>query len=407
MPQHADVKVGSVSCLIRFCVSGLVEVLLLLATLLLVAPLAFAGTNAKKPLVVDPNTQEGFLLELIQAESNPATKLLLLERFVRQFPTSESLYAVYTDMQSQYMESIQYDKAIGAGENALAIDTQDIECARRNLEVARQKRDPALIAKWNERIQKIAEALSSSPLPKSPDDVPAWQARVDLARQLLGSEEYALYKQAFDAADPRRKIELLGQLERQYPDGVYARQAPLLYFVGYRQLGDSKKAFTVAERILERDQTHEDVLLMVADTLFRSKADSARVLVYSNKILGLMSSKPKPAGLSDAEWGRQKATYSGTAYSMIGGVYLNEEHYVPADRTLRLALPLLQGQGRELQRAATLSYLGWANYKMRNYAEATRFYTQCMAISGSYQESAIRNLSVIKSEEEQEKQALQ
>ncbi len=141
---------------------------------------------------------------------------------------------------------------------------------------------------------------------------------------------------------------------------------------------------------------------MVADTLFRSKGDSRRVLSYSNRIIELMGSKPKPTNLSDGEWSHQKATYFGMAYSMIGGIYLNQEQYPQADKTLRQALSMLQGQGREQQRAAALSYLGWANYKMKNYGEATRFYTQCMAISGPYQESAIRNLSVIKSEEGQQ-----
>jgi tetratricopeptide (TPR) repeat protein len=366
------------------------------------APLALAGANPKRPLVIDPNSQEGFLLELIQAENNAATKLVLLERFVNQFPKFESMDSVYADLQTLYMESQQYDKAIATGEKLLTLDPQDIECARRTLEVAQQKKDAALIKQWNERLQTLAQSLATSEQPKSPEDVQVWQDRVNLARQLVGSEEYALYKKAFDTSDPRRKVELLDQLQRQFPNGLYSKQTQLLYFLAYRQMGDTAKAFSLGERILERDQTHEDVLLVVAETLFRSKADSRRVLSYSNRILELMGSKPKPAGLSDGEWGRQKAPYIGMAYSMIGGVYLNQEQYPLADKTLRQALSMLQGLGHEPQLAAVLSYLGWANYKMKNYSEATRFYTQCMAISSSYQESAIRNLSVIKSEEGQQ-----
>lgn len=371
----------------------------ILGVLLTLAPFALAGANPKKPLKVDPNSQEGYLLELIQAETDVATKLLLFERFVKQYPKFDSLDAVYTDMQSLYVEAGQYDKAIAVGEKLLAIDPNDIECARRNLEAAQQKKDPASIAQWNERVQKLAGELSTSPQPKSPDDVAAWEERVNLARQLLGSEEYALYKKAFEAPDPRRKLELIDQLQKRYPNGIYAKQAQLIYFLAYRQMGDNKRALAIGERILERDQTHEDVLLMVADSLFRSKGDSKRVLAYSNRVVELMASKPKPDGLSDSEWARQKATYTGLALSMVGGVYLDQEQYGPADRTLRQALPLLQGRGHEQQLAATLSYLGWANYKMQNYAEATRFYTKCVAINSPFQESAIRNMSVIKSEQ--------
>ncbi len=366
------------------------------------APLALAGANPKKPPVIDPNSKEGYLLELIQAETNPQTKLLLLEQFVRQFPKFDSLDAVYevTFKRSMWKADF-YDKAIAAGEKLLTLDPQDIDCARRNLDAAQKKKDTALTKQWTERVQKLAEELSASPLPKNADDVALWQERVNLARQLLGSEEYTLYKKAYDSPDPRNKIELIEQLQRRYPSGMYSKQAQLLAFSAYREMGDTKKAFAVAERIAERDQTHEDVLLVVADTLFRTKADTKRLVAYSNKIVELVNSKPKPAGLSDTEWSRQKGIYSGAALSMIGGVYLDQELYPQADRTLRTALQYLQGQAqaRGQQLAATLSYLGWANYKLKNYAEATKFYTQCMAISGPYQESAIKNLSVIKSED--------
>jgi tetratricopeptide (TPR) repeat protein len=182
------------------------------------------------------------------------------------------------------------------------------------------------------------------------------------------------------------------------------KPALLLYFLGYQQIGDTRKAFLMGEKILERDQTHEDVLLLVADTLFRQKSDSKRVLAYSNKIIELMRVKTKPAaGLTDAAWERQKSTLTGLAYSMIGGVYVGQEQYAAADRTLRQALPLLQGQGHQPQVASMLSYLGWANYKMKNYTEATRFYTQCLAINSPYQESAAKNLTVIKSEQAEQK----
>ena len=302
-------------------------------------------------------------------------------------------------MQTLYMESGQYDKAINAGERLLTVDPLDIECARRNLDAAQQKKDAVLINQWKERVQKLAGSLAGSEQPKSPEEVQAWQERVNVARQLMGSEEYILYKKAFDAIDPQRKIESLDQLPAAVSERSLFEAGAAIIVSRLPADGRSKKAFVMGERILERDQTHEDVLLMVADTLFRSKSDSQRVLSYSNRIIELIGTKPKPAGLSDGEWGRQKATYIGMAFSMIGGTYLNQEQYPQADKSLRQALSMLQGQGHEQQLAAALSYLGWANYKMKNYSEATRFYTQCMAISGSYQESAIRNLSVIKSEE--------
>jgi tetratricopeptide (TPR) repeat protein len=371
--------------------------------LVVTVAIAFAAPPARKPPVVDPNTQEGYFLQLIDSENDVAIKLTLLEKFVIQFKHFSSLDGVYADMQSLYMSVGKFDKAIGAGEKLLEIDRQDIEGAQKTLQAAEATKDPVLIKQWTERIRQIAQALVTLPQPKSHDDSDTWNRRVEIAQQLTHWEEYSLYRKAFDATDPRKKLEYLDAMQRRYPDTQYLKPALLLYFISYQQLGDTRKAFTTGEKILERDQTHEDVLLLVADTLFRQKSDSKRVLNYSNKIIELMSVKPKPAGLTDADWARQKSTLTGLAYSMIGGVYVAQEQYASADRPLRQALALLQGQGHQQQVASTLSYLGWANYKMKNYAEATRFYTMCLGINSPYQESAAKNLTVIKVEQAEQK----
>ena len=53
----------------------------------------------------------------------------------------------------------------------------------------------------------------------------------------------------------------------------------------------------------------------------------------------------------------------------------------------------------EQSAASILFYLGWANYKMDNFAEAARFYKQCTALHGQFQEQALKNLNVIRTEQ--------
>jgi hypothetical protein len=327
--------------------------------LVFIAIVAVAAPLARKPPVIDPNTQEGFFLQLVDSESDVNTKLVLLDKFVIQFSKFSSIDGVYAEMQSLYVSAGRFDKAVGAGEKLLAIDFQDIEAAQKTLEVAEAAKNPMLVKEWTERIQQIAQVLISSPQPKSHDDSDTWKRRVESARQLTNQEEYSLYKKAFDATDSRKKIECLDALQRRYPDTQYLKPALLLYFNSYQQLGDTRKAFAVGEKVLQHDQTHEDILLLVADTLYRQKSDSKRVLGYSNKIIELMGVKPKPAGLTDAVWAPQRSMLTGLAYSMIGGVYLGQEQYAAADRRLRQALARLQGEGHQQQVASTqLSRLG-------------------------------------------------
>ena len=79
---------------------------------------------------------------------------------------------------------------------------------------------------------------------------------------------------------------------------------------------------------------------------------------------------------------------------------INQSRFSQADNALRAALPMLRHNEQSM--ASILFYLGWANYKMENFVEAARFYKQCMAIRGQFQEQATKNLAVIRSEQKSE-----
>src|SRR5262249_15656107 len=116
------------------------SVLALLATLSVWTPSAVAA-YPKRQIAVDPTSEQGQPVQLIQAENDISVKLFLLEKFVAQFPKFESLDVIYTDMQSLYMYSGDFEKALEVGEKALAMDTQDIECAQKNLQAAAGLKD--------------------------------------------------------------------------------------------------------------------------------------------------------------------------------------------------------------------------------------------------------------------------
>ena len=81
---------------------------------------------------------------------------------------------------------------------------------------------------------------------------------------------------------------------------------------------------------------------------------------------------------------------------MAGSVHVNDEQYESADRSLRLALPLLRDN--DTYSPAILSSLGWTNYQLAHYSEAVRFYKQCLPYGGVYKEQAEKNLAAIKAE---------
>jgi hypothetical protein len=124
--------------------------------------------------------------------------------------------------------------------------------------------------------------------------------------------------------------------------------------------------------------------------------DPEKVVSYSNKLIEVMNSKAKPAGASDADWENRKKTITGLAHFWIGKQYFNEKKYGPADKELRVALPLVESN-QDLK-AEALFYLGFSNYKMENIMEALKYNQQCAAIKSRFQAQAAKNVTVIKSQ---------
>ncbi len=147
---------------------------------------------------------------------------------------------------------------------------------------------------------------------------------------------------------------------------------------------------------MKSDRNNEDALLIAAEAYARSGSPE-KVVAYSSRLIDLMRTKSKPAIVQQEDWDRKRAFYTGSAYWMIGNVHINQNRFTQADTALRAALPLLRQN--EQSAASILFYLGWANYKMENFAEAVRFYKQCMAFKGQFQEQATKNLNVIRTEQ--------
>jgi len=190
---------------------------------------------------------------------------------------------------------------------------------------------------------------------------------------------------------------LLDELFKRNPDSQYLPQALTIYLNSYRAIGDNKNAVLYAERILKSDQNNEDALLIATESYAHSGSSPDKVLAYSTRLIDLMRTKSKPAIARQEDWDKKKSFYTGSAYWMIGNVHINQNRFVQADSALRAALPFLRQN--EQSAASILFYLGWANYKMENFADAVRFYKQCMAFRSQFQEQAAKNLNVIRTEQ--------
>jgi hypothetical protein len=343
--------------------------------------------NAEKP--------DGKLLQQIMQENDAAKRTALLEQFTTEFGQAKEIPWVLEQLQVAYVKANDPDKILIAGDKLLAVDPNDAEAAMQCLKAAESKKDGALVRKYAMTTSTAARKMAAAPQPQGGDEVAAWKASVDYAKQVDSYADYALYRAAVESRDPKVTIDLAEALRQQSPNSDYAGKLALPLFIAYRQV-DPPKAITFAEQTLATDQSSEDMLLVVADSYAQQNKEPAKIHAYSAKIVEIMGSKAQPEGMSDADWNNRKTVVTGLAHYMTGKLYYMEKNYAKADTELRAALPM--AETKAAVKPEVLFFLGFANYQLKKPQDAANYYKACAAIKSQYQAGALKSLQGIKNE---------
>ena len=361
-------------------------------SLLLVLTAGGVEAQRARP-VFDPETKDGLLIQHIQQETDPSERLRYMEQFVAQYPSHPAAAWVYDQLQPIYYSLKEWDQAIHIGTLRLAIEPENLEAGKIALRSAEARQDPELIAKWADRVWRVAAGLAAHSGPAAAD-----------ARETAGYAEFCLFSAAEHTADLHTRVELLQSLETRDPEGPYARKLPVEYFEIYRQLGPETKAVEMAEKVLQTDGSNIDAIMFLAQYHFHKDGAKERekVIALAAKAIDILENKPRPESEAAAAWDKKKAQALGTAY-YIGGVSSSLiGNFKGSDAMLRAALPSLQDPSME---AAALYHLGLANYRLADKGggpvrsmDALKFMRRCAAIRSPYQEQAARNVESIKVE---------
>ncbi|MGD0297771.1 MAG: hypothetical protein ABSE86_11700 [Bryobacteraceae bacterium] len=352
-------------------------------------------------LDIDPESEDGILLQRIQQEPLPERKLAFLEKYVAQYPKATSVAWVYEQLLPIYVAAKQWDKVLGTAESLLALDAADLDSAFSALQAAEAQKDPELVRKYAVASWDAASKAVLVGKPADPDDVPDWTKQIEFANQALAYSEYVLASQAALEANSQRKTELIQALEQRNPQSKFL--AAVKRNIRIREEANPAQAFAMAAKGLATDPNNEDYLMRIANHYMSREEDLSKVLTYSLRVLEVLDRKPKPEGVTPQEWERKKARYTGGANWMIGVVYGKQARYGLSDRYLRAALDLIQDDAQLL--AAAYFYLGYDNYalagQLRDKAraiEAARFSKLCLSIEGPFQPLAQKNLEVLRND---------
>lgn len=277
----------------------------------------------------------------------------------------------------------------------------DLEDTYQKLQDAQTKNDPALVKKLAAETCALARKAIASPAPESESEKEAWNATVENARRMELYTEYALYATAVQGK-PATTVDLLSALEEQNPNSKYLDAAYAQYFLALNQTGAAAKIVPVAQKAVEHHPDNEDVLLVLADSALNA-SQSDRAVGYASRLVDVLNKHGKPEGLSAADWERKRTAALGRAHWICGVVYSSQNKYTPADRELRAALPLIQGN--EAMLSTALFNLGVVNYQIgrltNNKAlvlEAAKFSDKAASMKGPYAEQAWKNAHIMRTE---------
>ena len=358
--------------------------------LMFLMPGAVSALVSRKP-VIDSRTPEGQFFQLLELEDDEVKRLSLIQQFAVMFPKHPASTWSWEQLLEAARQSGKHDKVLEIAETLLVLNPNHIDAAYYAWKAAEARGDKALTGKWFQRLNEMSPRIVASSEPSNPDEVADWRAGVNLAKQFVASKDGGLYSKALEANDPAKRIAILDELVKSDQESVKRVDVELLYYLAYKQLGSNGKAVEYGLRVLEVNRNHEDILLFIADYYFQRR-DSARAIAFCQKLIEMMRTKPKPAGLQNAEWERQKSVCNGSAYYMIGFLQMEAGQYSSSDAHFRAALGYVGGDQLV---SIVLNSLGYVNLRLEKYGEALRFYKRCMEIKSPYQLQAAQNVDTI------------
>lgn len=372
----------------------MMRVLPWLVVLVLLAPAARADRHK---LSIDPETKAGFVLQQIKQERSAAKKLDLIVQFVAEFPKDENTAWVLEQLLPARLEAKDFEKALEAGEQLLALDPADVDAASQSLKAAEETKKPELVRKFAALAWKTSDRILQAGKPK---DLSAgdWSKQADFCRSLRAYSEYAIFALANGVGEERR-AEVFSWLEQLNPQSIYlagAKAAPSMITA----TSSPAEAAAQATEILQKDPTNVDALAVLADRAIQAN-DHASIMALTEKLIDALAG-PKPENFSDEDWKLRQERYLFQSLWSNGIISSMRGNYHRADRSLRAVLPFVRSNPQMLSTA--LYHLGYVNYQLAEKGEpnrvfeAIRFNQECSQIKSNYQDQAVKNIASIKSE---------
>ncbi len=381
---------------------------LLVALMALSWPLAAQQVHSCGNYTIIVGSPEDKLMLAVNGASDPNAKVALLEEFAQEHSDSDYLPCAEQLLTKEYVTLKQYDKAISAGQKAVAAGYMDVPFLDNLLQAYMEIGQPGtapfdIIAKAAPLIKAEANVVRSTA-----ENEAQFEAEKKSALQQAQNDTaymvYSFFRFLHGVTDPNQKIKLLDQFAQAYPEPAKEQAGRLnyQYALAYTQANQPVKADEYSEKAIASDPNNIEALNLVSyDYALRRRTNQAKAEEYAKRVLTLVPKAEKPDGMSDEAFKAQQDTQEGMAHLTIG--YLELEKTGASHRTagaikeLRQAADLLKANP-ELQGEAYY-FLGYAYeaYYPPEHRQAMAALEQAVKIPNSMQGQARELLAKIRS----------
>jgi tetratricopeptide (TPR) repeat protein len=278
------------------------------------------------------------------------------------------------------------------------VRADELEDSYAKLKATVEKKDAESVKADAAATNKLAQVLITAPQPSDASEVDNWKQRVEYGKEVASYSEYALAYVATQVDGPKT-IELVEALIAQNPKSKYLDVCTPQYLAALGKSGAAKQLDGMTKIATGRPD-NEVALAALAEGLANKSPD--RALNYANRLVTVLKTKPKPEGVSEADWEKTKAAGLATGYYVSGAIYGGKSDWIDCDRQLKGALTFVHDNTRL---GIVYFYLGLANYQLgKQTMDKPRMQTglkysqQAAAIAGPMKDQAYHNVLAIQNE---------
>ena len=321
----------------------------------------------------------------INATSDPAQKLALLDKFAAG-PGQGEMALVADEMYvNYYLSQKQYDKALEAGDKLFAIDPLNFQNAVNMVRAASEKGDPEKLLLYGEKAQNIIVAFKASPAPSgsTPEN---WESEkthaIESNKDNLLYIQQAVYGGIYQVPDPAKRANELLRFAKIFPDSQYAVPALGVAASSFQQAQNTQKMLEVADALQAKDPNNLGMLLLVSDYYAEKGEQLDKAEAYAKKAATVADSAARPENVPEDQWKQQSALQKGLALSTLGQVSLQKKNNTLAVQNFQAAAPLLKSNAASYARNEYR--LGFAFINLKKVAEARAAFSEAASVDSPY-----------------------